>query len=108
MLLVMSTAGIFHDDDAEANTTTADRHYTALWQVTWERIDCFLPNMKHDLFLNRARASSPPPNSAAVEGKPGGEQTEKNPVSVESSEETVTITVDQEQEAEGRSFCERR
>ena len=91
MLLVMSTAGIFLDDDAE----TADRNYTALWQVTWERIDCFLPNLKRDLFLNRARASSPPP--AAVEGdKP-----------VENSEETVTITVVEEQETEGNVLAQK-
>jgi brefeldin A-resistance guanine nucleotide exchange factor 1 len=95
MLLVMSTAGIFLDDDAEPNTTTADRNYTALWQVTWERIDCFLPNLKRDLFLNRARASSPPP--AAVEGdKP-----------VENSEETVTITVVEEQETEGNVLAQK-
>jgi hypothetical protein len=100
MLLVMSTAGIFHDDDAEASTTTADRNYTALWQVTWERIDCFLPNLKRDLFLNRPRTSSP--TTAAVEEKSGGEQEDKNPVAVESSEETITITVEQEQETQGK------
>ena len=96
----MSTAGIFHDDDAEASTTTADRNYTALWQVTWERIDCFLPNLKRDLFLNRPRTSSP--TTAAVEEKSGGEQEDKNPVAVESSEETITITVEQEQETQGK------
>lgn len=92
----MSTAGIFHDDNAEPNTTTADRHYTALWQVTWERIDCFLPNLKRDLFLNRARPSSP----VAVEGKNSGEQAEKHPVNGESSEEIVTVT--EVQDTEGK------
>ena len=100
MLLVMSTAGIFHDDDAEANATTADRNYTALWQVTWERIDCFLPNLKRDLFLNRARTSSP--TTTAVEEKSNGEEDDKHPVAAESSKETVTITVEQEQETEGK------
>ena len=99
MLLVMSTAGIFHDGDAEPNAATSDRHYTALWQVTWERIDCFLPNLKRDLFLNRARPSSP---SVSVEGKSSGEQADKNAVNVESSEETVTINVVEEQVSEGK------
>ena len=101
MLLVMSTAGIFHDDDAEPNAATSDRHYTALWQVTWERIDCFLPNLKRDLFLNRARASSP---SVPAEGKSSGEQADKGPVNAESSEETVTITVVEDQASEGKTF----
>ena len=41
MLLVMDTAGIFH---------TAEAGYTDLWEVTWERIDIFLPNLKQELF----------------------------------------------------------
>ena len=41
MLLVMDTAGIFHN---------AESGYTDLWEVTWERIDIFLPNLKQELF----------------------------------------------------------
>ena len=41
MLLVMDTAGIFHHPDTG---------YTDLWQVTWDRIDVFLPNLKQELF----------------------------------------------------------
>ena len=37
----MDTAGIFH---------TAESGYTDLWEVTWERIDIFLPNLKQELF----------------------------------------------------------
>ena len=44
MLLVMDTAGIFH---------TAESGYTDLWEVTWERIDIFLPNLKQELFRGK-------------------------------------------------------
>uniref|UniRef100_UPI00358F0A71 Golgi-specific brefeldin A-resistance guanine nucleotide exchange factor 1 isoform X3 n=1 Tax=Myxine glutinosa TaxID=7769 RepID=UPI00358F0A71 len=43
MLLVMDTAGIFQN----AETRTG---YSQLWEVTWERIDCFLPGLREDLF----------------------------------------------------------
>ena len=109
MLLVMSTAGIFHDDDAEPNAVTADRNYTALWQVTWERIDCFLPNLKTDLFLNRARAASPAPATGG--DKADGKEEVKHPVTVESSEEivaTITVTADEAQETEGNGLVLQR
>lgn len=73
MLLVMSTAGIF-DEEEENGSVLAQvdgqrRHrmsrsdsdvyqYSALWQVTWERIDCFLPNLKQELFNSRTQSSS--------------------------------------------------
>lgn len=76
MLLVMSTAGIFNEGESGVNAVQTDGNrprrlsrsdsdvhkYSALWQVTWERIDCFLPNLKQDLFHSRSssRASSPP------------------------------------------------
>lgn len=43
MLLVMDTAGIFHC--AESRTG-----YSQLWEITWERIDCFLSRLKDELF----------------------------------------------------------
>lgn len=70
MLLVMSTAGIFenHHDNEDGSIRSVDskipRQYSALWQVTWERIDCFLPNLKNDLIATQSpvtiRATSPP------------------------------------------------
>merc|ERR1719427_2316983 len=74
MLLVMSTAGIFecHQDSAsepealpsQFKADSKCRQYSALWQVTWERIDCFLPNLKADLIATRSpvtmRAVIPP------------------------------------------------
>uniref|UniRef100_A0A8C1PKX6 Golgi-specific brefeldin A-resistance guanine nucleotide exchange factor 1 n=1 Tax=Cyprinus carpio TaxID=7962 RepID=A0A8C1PKX6_CYPCA len=43
MLLVMDTAGIFHSADSRTG-------YSDLWEITWERIDCFLPHLKEELF----------------------------------------------------------
>ena len=76
MLLVMSTSGVFdHNEDDQSLQLTqkahdhlqdqdSKRHYSALWQVTWERIDCFLPNLRREMVASRSpfspRASSPP------------------------------------------------
>ncbi|XP_034463830.1 Golgi-specific brefeldin A-resistance guanine nucleotide exchange factor 1 isoform X4 [Hippoglossus hippoglossus] len=43
MLLVMDTAGIFHSADSRTG-------YSDLWEITWERIICFLPNLREELF----------------------------------------------------------
>ncbi|XP_059214825.1 Golgi-specific brefeldin A-resistance guanine nucleotide exchange factor 1 isoform X1 [Centropristis striata] len=43
MLLVMDTAGIFHSADSRTG-------YSDLWEITWERIVCFLPHLKEELF----------------------------------------------------------
>uniref|UniRef100_A0A7M5X4G9 SEC7 domain-containing protein n=1 Tax=Clytia hemisphaerica TaxID=252671 RepID=A0A7M5X4G9_9CNID len=72
MLLVMSTAGIFEqpcadgEDGVPSSAAEQEKHrkYSALWQVTWERIDCFLPNLRNDLVATQSpvsiRAISPP------------------------------------------------
>nr|XP_013013704.1 Golgi-specific brefeldin A-resistance guanine nucleotide exchange factor 1 isoform X11 [Cavia porcellus] len=44
MLLVMDTAEIFHSADARGSSPSA------LWEITWERIDCFLPHLRDELF----------------------------------------------------------
>lgn len=43
MLLVMDTAGIFHSADSRTG-------FSDLWEITWERIICFLPNLREELF----------------------------------------------------------
>ncbi|MEQ2161285.1 hypothetical protein GOODEAATRI_008208, partial [Goodea atripinnis] len=43
MLLVMDTAGIFRSSDSRTG-------YSDLWEITWERIVCFLPNLREELF----------------------------------------------------------
>lgn len=78
MLLVMSTAGIFDEEECTltAHSQSSDERkthkrsdseihkYSALWQVTWERIDCFLPNLRQELFTPRNQ--SPTSNTAQV------------------------------------------
>ncbi|XP_043838957.1 Golgi-specific brefeldin A-resistance guanine nucleotide exchange factor 1 isoform X3 [Dromiciops gliroides] len=44
MLLVMDTAEIFHNADTRGSGSSA------LWEITWERIDCFLPHLRDELF----------------------------------------------------------
>ena len=80
MLLVMSTAGIFDQEECALtarsqgdNRKTLTRSeseihkYSALWQVTWERIDCFLPNLRQELFTPRSQ--SPPVNIPQVKAE---------------------------------------
>uniref|UniRef100_A0A671UFB9 Golgi-specific brefeldin A-resistance guanine nucleotide exchange factor 1 n=1 Tax=Sparus aurata TaxID=8175 RepID=A0A671UFB9_SPAAU len=43
MLLVMDTAGIFHNADSRTG-------FSDLWEITWERIVCFLPHLREELF----------------------------------------------------------
>nr|XP_032805808.1 Golgi-specific brefeldin A-resistance guanine nucleotide exchange factor 1 isoform X1 [Petromyzon marinus]XP_032805809.1 Golgi-specific brefeldin A-resistance guanine nucleotide exchange factor 1 isoform X1 [Petromyzon marinus]XP_032805810.1 Golgi-specific brefeldin A-resistance guanine nucleotide exchange factor 1 isoform X1 [Petromyzon marinus]XP_032805811.1 Golgi-specific brefeldin A-resistance guanine nucleotide exchange factor 1 isoform X1 [Petromyzon marinus] len=69
MLLVMDTAGIFQN--AEARTG-----FSQLWEITWERIDCFLPQLRDELFRqpvipeSAARAPSPPVVLEVVSSQP--------------------------------------
>ncbi|KAM4636752.1 Golgi-specific brefeldin A-resistance guanine nucleotide exchange factor 1 isoform 3-T3 [Discoglossus pictus] len=58
MLLVMDTAGIFHSEDSRTG-------YSDLWEITWERIDCFLPRLREELF--KQTVIQDPPHLAANE-----------------------------------------
>lgn len=53
MLLVMDTAGIFHSADSRTG-------FSDLWEITWERIVCFLPNLREELFKQTVIAGTPP------------------------------------------------
>ncbi|CAN9500116.1 unnamed protein product [Ophioblennius macclurei] len=60
MLLVMDTAGIFHSADSRTG-------YSDLWEITWERIVCFLPYLREELFKQTVipdPAPSPPAEPA--------------------------------------------
>ncbi|XP_069837951.1 Golgi-specific brefeldin A-resistance guanine nucleotide exchange factor 1 [Dendropsophus ebraccatus] len=61
MLLVMDTAGIFHSADSRTG-------YSDLWEITWERIDCFLPRLREELFKQTVIQDSP--HVAATESHP--------------------------------------
>lgn len=52
MLLVMDTAGIFHSADSRTG-------FSDLWEITWERIVCFLPHLKEELFKQTVIAGRP-------------------------------------------------
>uniref|UniRef100_A0A3Q2EAF2 Golgi brefeldin A resistant guanine nucleotide exchange factor 1 n=1 Tax=Cyprinodon variegatus TaxID=28743 RepID=A0A3Q2EAF2_CYPVA len=53
MLLVMDTAGIFRSSDSRTG-------YSDLWEITWERIVCFLPNLREELFKQTVIPAAPP------------------------------------------------
>ena len=89
----MSTAGIFDEEEcaltAHSQTDSSRKtysrsdsevyKYSALWQVTWERIDCFLPNLRQELFTPRTQ--SPPVNTPQVKAEQEKVMTEEsNPV----------------------------
>ncbi|CAH2321847.1 Golgi-specific brefeldin A-resistance guanine nucleotide exchange factor 1 isoform X1 [Pelobates cultripes] len=61
MLLVMDTAGIFHSADSQTG-------YSDLWEITWERIDCFLPRLREEVF--KQTVIQEPPHVAVTEHNP--------------------------------------
>ncbi|XP_053163380.1 Golgi-specific brefeldin A-resistance guanine nucleotide exchange factor 1 isoform X7 [Hemicordylus capensis] len=68
MLLVMDTAGIFHSADSRTG-------YSDLWEITWERIDCFLPKLRDELFKQAViqdseNASGPSTSSSLTPAAP--------------------------------------
>uniref|UniRef100_A0A1A7X3N0 Golgi-specific brefeldin A-resistance guanine nucleotide exchange factor 1 n=1 Tax=Iconisemion striatum TaxID=60296 RepID=A0A1A7X3N0_9TELE len=75
MLLVMDTAGIFHSTDSRTG-------YSDLWEITWERIVCFLPNLREELFKQTV-IPDPNPGSAAdpVQPTPTGGRPPSPPAS---------------------------
>ncbi|XP_063730862.1 Golgi-specific brefeldin A-resistance guanine nucleotide exchange factor 1 isoform X1 [Eleginops maclovinus] len=75
MLLVMDTAGIFHSADSRTG-------YSDLWEITWERIDCFLPHLREELFKQTVIADpgpSPPAEPTPSAGQPSSPQVSHPP-----------------------------
>ncbi|KAM3913689.1 Golgi-specific brefeldin A-resistance guanine nucleotide exchange factor 1 isoform 5-T5 [Leptodactylus fuscus] len=81
MLLVMDTAGIFHSADSRTG-------YSDLWEITWERIDCFLPRLREELF--KQTVIQDPPHVAATEPHP--QKTLPPPTIVPASSEPKPVT----------------
>ncbi|KAK7901666.1 hypothetical protein WMY93_018435 [Mugilogobius chulae] len=90
MLLVMDTAGIFHSSDSGSG-------YSDLWSITWERIVCFLPHLKEELFKQTVITEpvssapvpvDPPPPAAAV--RPPSPQTPPPPAAAHPPSPPVT------------------
>ncbi|XP_061646652.1 Golgi-specific brefeldin A-resistance guanine nucleotide exchange factor 1 isoform X5 [Phyllopteryx taeniolatus] len=70
MLLVMDTAEIFRSADSKTK-------YSDLWEITWERIDCFLPHLREELFKQTVLpvpsepVPSPPPSELQAPSSSG-------------------------------------
>ena len=54
MLLVMDTAGIFVDSSQKDDLKST----TAIWDLTWDKLETFLPNLMKDLFGERTRGTT--------------------------------------------------
>ncbi|XP_042357717.1 Golgi-specific brefeldin A-resistance guanine nucleotide exchange factor 1 isoform X1 [Plectropomus leopardus] len=68
MLLVMDTAGIFHSADSRTG-------YSDLWEITWERIVCFLPHLREELFKQTVIPDPvPSPPAEPVQPTPSADQ----------------------------------
>ncbi|KAM8739258.1 Golgi-specific brefeldin A-resistance guanine nucleotide exchange factor 1 isoform 2-T3 [Acanthopagrus schlegelii] len=67
MLLVMDTAGIFHSADSRTG-------FSDLWEITWERIVCFLPHLREELFKQTVipDLAPSPPVEAVQQTPPAG------------------------------------
>ncbi|XP_060896489.1 Golgi-specific brefeldin A-resistance guanine nucleotide exchange factor 1 isoform X1 [Labrus mixtus] len=65
MLLVMDTAGIFHSADSRTG-------YSDLWEITWERIVCFLPHLREELFKQTVIPEPSPPAEPVQPTTPAG------------------------------------
>lgn len=57
MLLVMSTSGVINQPGMTSPTGVSSKQSVELWNVTWEKVDKFLPKLKDELF------PTPPPQS---------------------------------------------
>ena len=62
MLLVMSTQGIFDTFRNPSSQSEADSPKQQLWEMTWRRIETFLPNFIQELFPS----FTPPTSSKAT------------------------------------------
>src|SRR4051794_13168440 len=59
MLLVMSTSGVINPPGITSQPAGVNsKQSVELWNVTWEKVDKFLPKLKDELF------PTPPPQSA--------------------------------------------
>ncbi|XP_028323608.1 Golgi-specific brefeldin A-resistance guanine nucleotide exchange factor 1 isoform X2 [Gouania willdenowi] len=80
MLLVMDTAGIFHSADSRTG-------YSDLWEITWERIVCFLPLLREELF--KQTIITDPGPSPPAEPLPPTDQAPPSPPLPVSPAETI-------------------
>ena len=53
MLLVMDTAGIFNSSPTGPGYASVQPATTPLWELTWDKLDGFLPHLMTDVFGDR-------------------------------------------------------
>ena len=53
MLLVMDTAGIFNSGPTGSGYASVQPATTPLWELTWDKLDGFLPHLMTDVFGDR-------------------------------------------------------
>uniref|UniRef100_A0A8C5WLP4 Golgi-specific brefeldin A-resistance guanine nucleotide exchange factor 1 n=1 Tax=Leptobrachium leishanense TaxID=445787 RepID=A0A8C5WLP4_9ANUR len=93
MLLVMDTARIFHSADSRTG-------FSDLWEITWERIDCFLPLLKEELFKQTVIQDSPhvaltdhnPPKTMAAPSPPALTDARTAPVPTQSERQAERVS----------------
>ena len=83
MLLVMDTAGIFLSSQTMSNEKT-----TPLWELTWDKLDTFLPNLMPDLFGDRQRSNKQNLAPVALPTAPATEQSKAEIVEQKSENHT--------------------
>ncbi|KAK2832680.1 hypothetical protein Q5P01_016569 [Channa striata] len=87
MLLVMDTAGIFHSADSKTG-------YSDLWEITWERIVCFLPHLREELFKQTVIPDPIASSSAeTVQPLPLAAQPTTSQVSPPPTQPTPSVTI---------------
>src|SRR5437868_9187745 len=66
MLLVMATSGVINPPGtAQSPTATiTSKQPVELWDVTWEKVNKFLPNLKDELFPPPPPEETPPKSSS--------------------------------------------
>ncbi|XP_028983448.1 Golgi-specific brefeldin A-resistance guanine nucleotide exchange factor 1 isoform X2 [Betta splendens] len=87
MLLVMDTAGIFHSADSRTG-------YSDLWEITWERIVCFLPHLREELFKQTVIPDPVSSSSAEpMQAIPAAGQPKPRPVSPPTAQLPSAVTL---------------
>uniref|UniRef100_A0A3P9K3E6 Golgi-specific brefeldin A-resistance guanine nucleotide exchange factor 1 n=1 Tax=Oryzias latipes TaxID=8090 RepID=A0A3P9K3E6_ORYLA len=84
MLLVMDTAGIFHSTESRTG-------YSDLWEITWERIVCFLPHLREELFKQTViQAPMPTPLTRPLFSSAGSDQSPPTPPAIPATPPPLT------------------
>jgi hypothetical protein len=81
MLLVMYTSGAFTTIPPHDLPADTPPEYNHLWDITWERLDGFMPNLKGELF------PAPAPEPQAIAASEEQPQPQESQVDIPPSED---------------------